>query len=147
MKLDVGCGDNPHGDVNLDLHRFTKANVIGDIHHLPFRSNAFREVYCFHVLAHIQKPRLALEELIRVSKEVIVIEVPHRFSGYVYTPYHKHTFNCNWFRSILSRLKSKGLIRWFDVDVKYGWLNPYGKLLIIPFVSIPQLINVKIGKR
>jgi len=34
MILDVGCGFDPHGDVNVDLSKTTGCNVIADIHRL-----------------------------------------------------------------------------------------------------------------
>ncbi len=58
MILDVGCGDHPKGDVNVDLPRggdygfgSTRANVIASVHHLPFRDKSF-EVVLFRGLLH-----------------------------------------------------------------------------------------------
>ena len=73
MKLDVGCGDKPRGDVNCDL--FTGASrhftdeehglidpkqipnfVNCDSHYLPFRSNSFDVVIGNHLLEHCKHP-------------------------------------------------------------------------------------------
>ena len=39
--LDVGCGDKPKGDVNIDLFFYGKWNnfVIAEAHCLPFKNN------------------------------------------------------------------------------------------------------------
>ena len=92
MKLDVGCGTNPKGDVNLDvsidrsLHRHNALiNVkkiqnflLGDINCLPFRDKAFTETVCNHVLEHKGvNPNLAIREMVRVSSKKVIITLPH----------------------------------------------------------------------
>jgi hypothetical protein len=79
MILDVGCGINPRGDVNLDLRiggdyaAFqTKADINASCLNLPFRSNLFSTVYFNGLLHHIQDPFKAWSELARVCDETIV---------------------------------------------------------------------------
>jgi SAM-dependent methyltransferase len=88
VKLDVGCGHAPKGDVNVDLlvpesdlrwnqnvsgiPNFVKASA----EYLPFKNGSFEEVYCAHLLEHFDDPNLAIQELFRVSNFVILITVP-----------------------------------------------------------------------
>jgi len=47
----------------------------GDIHSIPYEDNFADLVICVDVLEHVQDPMAALEELLRVSKGVVVIQV------------------------------------------------------------------------
>ena len=89
MRLDVGCGNTPKGDVNIDLpsserHRDEIKRVPKKIpnfvyassYALPFRKNSFDEVVSFHLLEHLETPLTALREMVRVSKNVVTIVVP-----------------------------------------------------------------------
>jgi len=69
-KLDVGCGHDPKGDINVDLflnksERYddTSLNVKtipnfirAGACHLPFKDKCFVIVICFHVLEHVDNP-------------------------------------------------------------------------------------------
>lgn len=96
--LDVGCGEG------FTLHRLIKEKIgkefegveadeaaiklgkklyprleikKGDIYKLPYKSNAFDLVVCTEVLEHLENPKKAYRELIRVSKKYILISVPN----------------------------------------------------------------------
>ena len=86
MRLDVGCGGDPKGDVNIDLYwgesphtaryidpRGIKNFVIADAHHLPFRDDCFTSIVCDNVLEHLEKPWEALKEFSRVAGEALII--------------------------------------------------------------------------
>ena len=98
--LDAGCGEgfisnfliNKLGDeriefVGLELNaeaiRIAKTKnpkmsfVQGDICKMPFETEAFDIVICTEVLEHLQSPEAALSELIRVSRQAIIVTVPH----------------------------------------------------------------------
>lgn len=92
LVLDVGCGDRPKGDVNLDLYRSSSVDlyergnikvasnfVQGSIYNLPFPDNAFDKVLCHHLLEHLHNPPLAIKELVRVSKHNIEVIVPNKW--------------------------------------------------------------------
>ena len=74
--LDVGCGDRPTGDVNLDLFYYGKWKnfVVGEAHHLPFKNKVFDKVYSKHCLEHIENPLKFFEEAIRVLKNGGLLE-------------------------------------------------------------------------
>ncbi|NLF87901.1 class I SAM-dependent methyltransferase [Candidatus Bathyarchaeota archaeon] len=95
--LDVGCGNSPVGDVNCDLyskdteqHRsFDTANtainsrnvpnfVVCSAEFLPFISACFDVAVSRQVIEHVAKPGLMASELVRVSRDLIIIETVHR---------------------------------------------------------------------
>lgn len=81
LNLDVGCGNRKLGDINVDIDKKYRPDVVCDIHYLPFKENVFERVYCYHVLEHYGiKPEKAISELLRVSKKWVEIQVPHWLS-------------------------------------------------------------------
>lgn len=83
MNLDVGCGAFKLGDVNVDVSRRFKPDVVCSIHNLPFQNNLFDVVYCYQLLEHKGiRPADAVKELLRVSKRLVQIEVPHFLGPY-----------------------------------------------------------------
>jgi len=139
MILDVGCGNHPQGDINVDKcrHTFeiaqkskipikTKANVIAVGEYLPFIDNTFDNVICIHTIEHADNPLQFLKELIRVSKRHIKIRCPHRFSSLAKMPYHKNFFNKKWFKTALEKM-----------DVRFKISSNYQ-----PFPSFSLFINL-----
>lgn len=119
QTLDVGCGDRPKGNVNLDRnvgrteelyfqHRKINPKQIpnfiqADAHYLPFRKNSFNKVYCFHTLEHLADPIKVLKEIIRVVNGEIEIRLPNHYHERfqcMFVPqrrsyvkrFHKHSF-------------------------------------------------------
>jgi SAM-dependent methyltransferase len=95
LILDVGCGKNFKGDINIDLyiektfHRFNDSTL--DVKHipnfikasainLPFRDNVFDLVITSHCLEHIEKFKEMFKELFRVSCFMVKIIIPSRYS-------------------------------------------------------------------
>ncbi|WP_287584907.1 methyltransferase domain-containing protein [Candidatus Borrarchaeum sp.] len=108
MILDVGCGDEPKGDINVDLFiktchlpagvylrnkdvTKTKADIVADGNYLPFRADTFDKVISYHVIEHTKTPFKFIKELVRVSKDEIEVKCPHKLSGTAKAPYHFHT--------------------------------------------------------
>ena len=115
LTLDVGCGNKPRGDINVDLHRFsgdivdgrilrTRADVIASGEYLPFADRVFHTVLSSNTIEHVPKPALFLRELIRVSRNYINIRVPHRFSRFARRKGHKNQFDRKWFALQLANL-------------------------------------------
>jgi ubiquinone/menaquinone biosynthesis C-methylase UbiE len=107
--LDVGCGNSPVGDVNCDLyskdteqHRsFDTANtaitapnfVVCSAEYLPFVSGCFDVAVSRQVIEHVKKPGLMARELVRVSRDLVIIETVHR-RGERLEPRSRHA----WFK-------------------------------------------------
>jgi hypothetical protein len=126
MRLDVGCGITPSGDVNCDLyigesHHRTRVKgdpgpkleasriknfVKCDALHLPFSDGAFEEVVCNHLIEHIPSPRLLLVELLRASSYQVTLHCPHRVGDRMEGRYnqHIHFFNRTWFVDAAKKL-------------------------------------------
>lgn len=149
--LDVGCGDHPRGDVNVDRYlcenpeveqykiRHVDVKAIpnfvrADAHHLPFRDHAFSRVYCFDVIEHVLDPHRLMKELIRVCHGEVEIRAPHRFGRYAKMPFHRNYFNKTWFVRALRGYRA-------IVDTESFWF-PLGPLLT--FFQLPDFIRIRI---
>lgn len=104
LVIDIGSGDKPfwRGDVffdNLDLkdnQRISGTGTVhnlglfvnGDILHSPFKDKIFDFSFCSHTLEHVERPDLAIKEIMRISKRGY-IESP---TGILETlvPFHSH---------------------------------------------------------
>lgn len=148
--LDIGCGSNksyifrPYSKANifLDIESPSKKIenfIVGDISHTPFRDTVFEEVYCSHVLEHINNPLDALRELIRICDGVLTVKVPHRFSKYAKKdPKHINFFNARWFEKTLEYLFIPSDNYEIKVEHK-SLIHPY-----IPIITMPEEIIVRI---
>jgi|YelNatPaOPRAMG01_1025707.scaffolds.fasta_scaffold39491_3 ubiquinone/menaquinone biosynthesis C-methylase UbiE len=162
MRLDVGCGNRPTGDINVDLFmneetRHVDLNkcllvdakkipnpIKADANHLPFKDGTFEEVYCAHVLEHLENPTKGLLELIRVSKDKVVVILPHRYhfahKTAVKIGVHKHTFSAT---SVIEWLKKLELPCLYSVTTIY---KPKFFSTIIPLIQFPYEICIEIKK-
>jgi ubiquinone/menaquinone biosynthesis C-methylase UbiE len=69
--LDVGCGDRPAGNVNLDRFYYGKWTnfVIAEAHYLPFKDNTFDKIYSKHCLEHFENPLKFFKEAKKALKK------------------------------------------------------------------------------
>lgn len=154
MKLDVGCGDHPTGDVNCDLNMgstlhggdqkkdgiFINAKEIPnfvkcDAQHLPFKDHVFSEVFCCHVIEHVDNPLLLLSELLRVGNDVTV-KCPYHLSRGARMPSHTCSFSISWFRKALKTLKvTEGVV------LEYNGFT-YFPHVFMPLIRIPLEIKM-----
>ena len=158
MKLDVGCGTNPQGDVNIDYRvgstfettrdpkgdylnaKKTKNFVKGDVSHLPFRTNRFEEVYSSHVIEHVNNPYKMLKEMIRVSKKTVEIKCPHRYSRWAKaTKLHKNFFSLTWFNKTVKKIAPQCKV--------ISTVNHAHPIPFIGLIQLPHEISVTIYKR
>lgn len=109
--LDVGCGAYPfpYATMLVDLytersqHRAENLKTdgkpfeIADINCLPFDDKSYDFVFCSHVLEHVENPKNACEELMRVGKR-----------GYLETPSMMTDVMFSW---------AKGMHKWFTVVI------------------------------
>ncbi len=95
--LDWGCGTAEYRPLVQDVlgHRYVgfdsegvAADVLGDAHRLPFRSESFDHVLTNAVLEHVANPFVGIREVARVLRKGGV------FSGSVafLEPYHAHSY-------------------------------------------------------
>jgi len=50
---------------------------VADIYRLPYKKRSIDLVLCTEVLEHLEHPREALEEIVRVAKKYVILSVPH----------------------------------------------------------------------
>ncbi|MFX1464972.1 MAG: methyltransferase domain-containing protein [Promethearchaeota archaeon] len=150
MILDVGCGADPSGDINIDvtteyenknrnLRIKTSADVIADGNFLPFKDLCFDKVVSRHVIEHTKTPFRFLKELIRVCKKKVELTCPHRFSGLAKGKNHESYLNKTWFVKACKSLNIDNIIIKTDLEVfKIGFL-------VLPLVR-PREMTVRIFK-
>lgn len=138
MILDVGCGDRPLGDVNVDLYPHPNLHrplsqlqdipnfIQADIHYLPFRNKCFKIVFCRNLLEH-KGVRLvdACKELLRVTKEKLCIEVPNYFRISKFNVAHDKIFTPDTFHILFRNYQHKTKF----IGFRFMWLYLPTKLL------------------
>lgn len=98
-KLNLGCGKEIFEEyINLDEANLPGVDIIHNINKTPwpFESNRFKEIYCSHVLEHVEDLIKTLKEIKRISRDkaIIKIRVPHFSCGVSYRdPTHKRLFS------------------------------------------------------
>ena len=152
LRLDVGCGDNPLGDVNVDIYKKSNPQIrenkgfypvpykeipnfiIADAHYLPFPNATFRKTFCYSVLEHVSNPFKALKELLRVTNGTIHIYAHHRWTGK--KPYHINFFTATWFSQALRKLN----VKFFKMEIFRNFF-PHAYM---PIFAIPAGITIEI---
>ncbi len=116
MKLDIGSGSNPSGNVNIDIpnseiHRGennplkTKAPnfILANAEKMPFRENIFTTIKAHHSLEHIYRPYDAIKEIKRVLKSPgnAHLMIPSEFNIGHGAIGHIYTWNISTFENLL----------------------------------------------
>lgn len=99
-KLNLGCGeDKKEGYVNVDFHSHVMPDVQHDLNQMPypFEDNSFDLIETFHILEHLDKPLVVMQELHRILKPgaELHIKVPHFSRGFTHSE-HKAGFDINF---------------------------------------------------
>ena len=124
ISLDIGCGDKPKGDVNIDAFpknrnqckfsynpKTIKNFVEADAHFLPFQNKTFKKVFCNHVLEHCKNPFQVISEIDRVCSQKIVIRVPSK--------YHPNDGKAHIYAWDINTLKNLLSLVFQDIQVGY----------------------------
>lgn len=100
---------------------FTQQNIYS----LPWRDNEFDIALCMEVLEHLERPEVALQELLRVSHLGIIISVPHE----------------PWF--LLGNLfRGKYLTTWGNHPEHIQHWNPKSlKRFLMPYAQVASINN------
>ena len=91
--LFIGVGDgmvvnflkNIYQVTTMDIDPALKPDKLGDVRQMPFKDGSFDLVCAFEVLEHIplvDVENRAIQEIARVSREMAIISVPHRRTGF-----------------------------------------------------------------
>ena len=135
LRLDVGCGSRPKGDVNVDFfkHGWNRQEadqdkgeyvnphsipnfVVASAEALPFRSGVFDVAYSSHTIEHVYNLFKMLSELVRVSKRKVVVKCPHCRGSGAKRPFHVSYLDESWFNQAACKLgfPSKTFISMYD---------------------------------
>lgn len=145
MKLDIGCGNFPRGDINIDLfpekgmYRTWKEKlrvkdisnfVRADAHYLPFKDNSFNLVSSYQVLCHVRNPSEVLAEMIRVANGKIVATVPFFLFNTITMIFsgrkkgrHEQWFTPEWFKAKLKNSSIRFKVHFVWLKPKYLWIK------------------------
>lgn len=93
MILDVGCGSDPKGDINIDIknHKnlmLDRIFVLADAHNIPFKDKVFSVTVAFHVIEHLKNPLKALKEMARVTEGKVILRTPSEMTVNIHTKEH-----------------------------------------------------------
>jgi ubiquinone/menaquinone biosynthesis C-methylase UbiE len=109
--LDIGCGDVPKGDVNLDLfyYRMGRNFVKGEAHHLPFKDETFTKVYSKHCIEHLENPLKFLEEVRRILKQGGMLECTYPSDSMMTKKTIHNLINLHWSSAFKWKRKLMGI--------------------------------------
>lgn len=110
FSLDVGCGEHPKGNVNVDIYapsNVPKNFILASAEHLPFKKNIFDLVYSSYVIEHCLNPAQFIEDQVHCSKDKVLIIGD----------------NCEWIGDDWCRITGNGRI--FHDEHCYAWTVEY----------------------
>jgi len=120
----------------IDVHKVPNF-VLADALHLPFRKDAFEEVFSRNVMEHVSDSMLFLKEVCRVATEKVTIICPHRYyrhgMRFRQNKAHQSFYNVMWFEGTLKNVRH---------SVECSWLPKPHR--IFPLFQMPYGIKVEI---
>lgn len=116
LSLDIGCGINGEGIVNLDVYipsNIPRNFILGSAEFLPFKDKSFEIVKSSYVIEHLLYPTKFILENKRISKNKIIII----------------TDNSEWIGDLFFRVVGVGRI--FHDEHYFRWTKEYLRNLMI----------------
>jgi ubiquinone/menaquinone biosynthesis C-methylase UbiE len=77
FKAEVISTDHSPSVCRMAEEIYNIPSIACNIHDLPFRENEFDVVLCSETVEHVNDYKHAIDELIRITKNILVITVPH----------------------------------------------------------------------
>jgi ubiquinone/menaquinone biosynthesis C-methylase UbiE len=117
QTLDVGCGDRPAGNVNLDRFYYGKGEnfVIAEAHYLPFKNGSFDKIYAKHCLEHFDNPFKFFKEAKRLLRRGGVLECVYPTDVMLTKKTIHNLLNLRWSSAFKWKSKITG-----DEKITYG---------------------------
>ena len=84
--LDVGANTQPYAifsrtiglrTARCDVRGYTSDCVLGALPRLPFKPKSYDMVSCLQVLEHLPDPMACIDDLCRIARKVVIIQVPN----------------------------------------------------------------------
>lgn len=106
MRVDLGCGNSKEeGCIGIDIIKTPAVDMVADIEkRIPLKTSSVDEMYCNHVLEHVELMP-AIEEIFRVMRNggKVHVLVPYYSSKDFFTdPTHKTSFTEHTFDKYFS---------------------------------------------
>ncbi len=109
--LDVGSGNEPKGDVNIDLIRHptslkkrAKNFVVADPAFLPFRDEAFNVAFSAFIIEQVPNPFRMLKEMCRVAKRKAIVRYFYKWGSGAAVHRRIYRFDEKWFQNAAATL-------------------------------------------
>lgn len=144
IVLDVGCGDNAKGDVNVDVYipnPLPPNFLLASAELLPFKDNTFDIVRSAYVIEHNLFPVQMIKEHFRVCRKKVKIytdnsdwlgTIIYRILnvGSIFHDEHYFKWSKEYFTNILNRLDLKGKVITFNSSPAFlvKMMSFFGKL-------------------
>lgn len=144
LVLDVGCGDDYNGNVNVDVYIPTPLPpnfILASAERLPFKDNTFNIVRSAYVIEHCLYPVEFIREQIRVSKNIVKIftdnsdwlgTIIYRIlnTGSIFHDEHYFKWSKEYFSNLINRLGLKGSVKLFNSSPSFfvKFISFFGKL-------------------
>lgn len=97
IKLDIGCGANKIAEDFIGIDIVPPADIVMDVSSkpLPFEDNSVDEIYCSHVMEHVENPRFVISQMYRVLKKGsrLILQYPHFTDARAYNQFHVSFFS------------------------------------------------------
>jgi len=134
VKLNIGCGTKLiKGYINVDIFKFKGVDIQHDLNEYPypFKENSATEIYCSHVIEHLNDPDKSLTQLYRILKEKgkLIIKVPYFGHSLAFSSWqHKHYFTISSFSLLDKKQEADWWIPVFSkvkIKVNFGRIYKY----------------------
>jgi len=128
LKINFGSsGTNKPGFINVDIRSSVRPDVIHDLNVFPypFADNSADEIELVHLLEHLDRPFLAMEELHRILKPGgrLYIAVPHFSRGFTHTE-HSHGFDVSFPYYFTKRFPNQFYgVEYELASMRLNWIN------------------------
>jgi SAM-dependent methyltransferase len=113
--LDVGCGTNPRGTINVDCYvpnPIPVNFVLADAEHLPFKDKSVDTVVSFYNIEHLVDPASFFKKAAKIARKKVIMV----------------TDNSEWFGDIIFRVLGVGRI--YNREHCYKWSKEYMENLL-----------------
>ncbi len=115
LILDIGCGENPRGNLNVDCYipnNLPQNFILANAEHLPIGNNSVDTVLSYYNIEHLINPAIFIRNIHEIAKNKVEIT----------------TDNSEWFGDAVFRILGSGRI--FHGEHNYKWSKEYMENLI-----------------
>jgi ubiquinone/menaquinone biosynthesis C-methylase UbiE len=144
LTLDIGCGENAKGDINIDqcIPKKIPPNFIAcSAENLPFKEASFACVRSSYVIEHLLNPANFIIECTKIAKNKVVIvtdnsdwlgELYFRLvgAGRIFHTEHCYKWSVEYMRTLLSRLRINAIVKPCNLSptAAVKFFSSFGKL-------------------